>query len=631
MKKLISLLLALMMALSLTAGAFAEETTGVDEILEGLTEEQKTELLTKLLTEALSGLNEEEGTEDRAAEAPAYGSFAEHLQAYADSINLEENDLQLDVAAMGQAYTAVVGNVEGGFFAKLLSGGALMGLLQADNDGLYLSDGSTTYGVKPEEVRKLLEKFSGQSTSLKDLGLTSEQVMEDMAQVMVWGNKLAEKVMPAFSVVQVSETERKVTVDSAAFAEAYVAGIDELLADEAFAKMFDRYYGILAKVAQSSGQELPPLTADTIKDTWETLKPQIAAVLAQTEMELTLRSDEQENAYQFVCAIPADVDDKAVITSEGVLAANFTYGSAVCSVTSAKNPDEKLVDASANFAMVENGVDISERISVQGQTFEANAAYRIDTEDSTVHVDQTLTLNGEPLADVQGWVNWSNFTFEIAEKIQMGVLTGDPDDVFVANITFDGTVLNFAATMGEQTVGASFWGEEVDVNNWVLHANIEQDGQSQAVDVKVSIVPMDPETASEPEVLAVSVVIPGETEMTMGQLTVGTVAKSGSAIDPSTVNWLDADTLQAMLQMMLPQQMTEPYVEKAPAVEEAPAAEEEAPAAEEEVPAEAEAPAAEEEAPAAEEAPVAEEAPAAVEEAPAEEEAPATEGEASAA
>ena len=68
MKKLISLLLALMMALSLTAGAFAEETTGVDEILEGLTEEQKTELLTKLLTEALSGLNEEEGTEDRAAE-----------------------------------------------------------------------------------------------------------------------------------------------------------------------------------------------------------------------------------------------------------------------------------------------------------------------------------------------------------------------------------------------------------------------------------------------------------------------------------------------------------------------------------------------------------------------------------
>ena len=623
MKKLISLLLALMMALSLTAGAFAEETTGVDEILEGLTEEQKTELLTKLLTEALSGLNEEEGTEDRAAEAPAYGSFVEHLQAYANSLNLEENDLQLDVAAMGQAYTAVVGNVEGGFFAKLLSGGALMGLLQADNDGLYVSDGSTTYGVKPEEVRKLLEKFSGQSTSMADLGLTSEQVMEDMAQVLVWGNKLAEKVMPAFSVVQVSETERKVTVDSAAFAEAYVAGIDELLADEAFAKMFDRYYGVIAKVAQSSGQELPPLTADTIKDTWEALKPQIAAVLAQTEMELTLRSDEQENAYQFVCAIPADVDDKAVITSEGVLAANFTYGSAVCSVTSAKNPDEKLVDASANFAMVENGVDINESITVQGQTFEANASYRIDTEDSTVYVDQTLTLNGEPLADIQGWVNWSNFTFEIAEKIQMGVLTGDPDDVFVANITFDGTVLNFAATMGEQTVGASFWGEEVDVNNWVLHANIEQDGQSQAVDVKVSIVPMDPETASEPEVLAVSVVIPGETEMTMAQLTVGAVAKSGSAIDPSTVTWLDADTLQAMLQMMLPQQMTEPYVEKAPAVEEAPAAEEEAPAAEE-------APAVEE-APAAEEAPVAEEAPAAVEEAPAEEEAPATEGEASAA
>ena len=291
MKKLISLLLALMMALSLTAGAFAEETTGVDEILEGLTEEQKTELLTKLLTEALSGLNEEEGTEDRAAEAPAYGSFVEHLQAYANSLNLEENDLQLDVAAMGQAYTAVVGNVEGGFFAKLLSGGALMGLLQADNDGLYLSDGSTTYGVKPEEVRKLLEKFSGQSTSLKDLGLTSEQVMEDMAQVMVWGNKLAEKVMPAFSVVQVSETERKVTVDSAAFAEAYVAGIDELLADEAFVKMFDRYYGVIAKVAQTSGQELPPLTADAIRDAWEAMKPQIAAVLAQTEMELTLRSD----------------------------------------------------------------------------------------------------------------------------------------------------------------------------------------------------------------------------------------------------------------------------------------------------------------------------------------------------
>ena len=249
MKKLISFLLALVMTLSLALGAFAESTEepkDLQEILDSLTEEEKTDLLLKLLDEALSEMGDDEETEGRTAEVPepAYASFMEHLQAFVQSINLTESDLQVNVNSMNGAYQAIAGQEDNGFFGKLYSGENLMGVLKVDNEAAYLSNSSMTYGVKFEELKKVLDKVSEASAgtnALAELGITPEQLQADAMKLLGWAGTLFAKVQPAFSVVQVSETERKATVNSAAFAEAFVAGIDEILADEEFAAMFSSH------------------------------------------------------------------------------------------------------------------------------------------------------------------------------------------------------------------------------------------------------------------------------------------------------------------------------------------------------------------------------------------------------
>ena len=588
MKKLISLLLALMMALSLSAGAFAEDTTDVQEILDGLTDEQKTELLGKLLEEVLAELaGGEEETDDRAADVPAYASFGEHLQAFAESLNLEENDIQLDASAMGQNYTVVVGQEDSGFYGKLLSAGTLLGQLKVDNEAACLSYGGMTYGVKFEEIRKLLDKLSNANAAggmLAELGITPEQLQADAMKVAGWAGALFAKVQPAFSVVQVSETERKATVDAPAFAEAFVAGVDEILAGEDFAELFDRYYGLAAKLAESAGSQLPPLTVDSVKAAWDGAKGQIAQALAEVEMELTLRTGENEYGCSFMAAIPGGTGDKVVLTIDGVLAQDFTSGSASYSVASRQNPDDKLLEGTAAYQLVGTGVDIQIAANfLQGQSFEMSESVRLDMEKTTYSIEQTIAVNGQTYMEMSGWFNWSNFNFDIREKQNMGAVQQGAG-VVEAHLSFDGVVLSMEIKSdGQEFLGLNIWGEEVDANNWVLHTTIDQNGQRQAMDLEVSFVPMDPETANEPEVLAASVVMKGDTDMTVAQLTVGAVAKSGAEIDPETVMWLDADTIEAMLKMMQQPQQPAPYdkapVEEAPAETEAPAAEEEAPAA----------------------------------------------------
>ena len=630
MKKLISFLLALVMTLSLALGAFAESTEepkDLQEILDSLTEEEKTDLLLKLLDEALSEMGDDEETEGRTAEVPesAYASFMEHLQAFVQSINLTESDLQVNVNSMNGAYQAIAGQEDNGFFGKLYSGENLMGVLKVDNEAAYLSNGSMTYGVKFEELKKVLDKLSEASAgtnALADLGITPEQLQADAMKLLGWAGALFAKVQPAFSVVQVSETERKATVDSAAFAEAFVAGIDEILADEEFAAIFSRYYGLSAKLAETSGSQLPPLSVDVLKAAWDSSKGQVAEMLAQVEMELSLRTNEQELACTFTAAIPTGSGDKAVFTLDGALAPNFTSGSVTFSVASQQNPDAKLVDGYADYALVENGADVSARIAAQGQLMEMKESVRLDMENTTCSVEETMSLNGQPVVEVSAWFNWSSFNFELAEKINMGVISGNAEEVALINASFDGTTLSADFTMGEQHTGIKVWGEEVDTSNWVLHMTMDQNGQSQALDLSVSIVPMDPEQAGEPEVLVASLEMLLGQNLTMAQVQIGAVAKSGEpAVDKSSVIWLDADAIFGMLQMMMPQQpaKTAPAVEvpapaeEAPAAEEAPQVEEEAPEAEETPAAEEEAPEAEEEAPEAEE-----EAPAAEEEAPVE-------------
>ena len=630
MKKLISFLLALVMTLSLALGAFAESTEepkDLQEILDSLTDEEKTDLLLKLLDEALSEMGDDEETEGRTADVPepAYTSFMEHLKAFVQSINLTESDLQVNVNSMNGVYQAIAGQEDNGFFGKLYSGENLMGVLKVDNEAAYLSNGSMTYGVKFEELKKVLDKVSEVSAgtnALAELGITPEQLQADAMKLLGWAGALFAKVQPAFSVVQVSETERKATVDSAAFAEAFVAGIDEILADEEFAAMFSRYYGLAAKLAETSGSQLPPLSVDVLKAAWDSSKGQVAEMLAQVEMELSLRTNEQELACTFTAAIPTGSGDKAVFTLDGALAPNFTSGSVTFSVASQQNPDAKLVDGYADYALVENGADVSARIAAQGQLMEMKESVRLDMENTTCSVEETMSLNGQPVVEVSAWFNWSSFNFELAEKINMGVISGNAEEVALINASFDGTTLSADYTMGEQHTGIKVWGEEVDTSNWVLHMTLDQNGQSQALDMSVSIVPMDPEQAGEPEVLVASLEMLLGQNLTMAQVQIGAVAKSGEpAVDKSSVIWLDADAIFGMLQMMMPQQpaKTAPAVEvpapaeEAPAAEEAPQVEEEAPEAEEAPAAEEEAPEAEEEAPEAEE-----EAPAAEEEAPVE-------------
>ena len=127
-------------------------------------------------------------------------------------------------------------------------------------------------------------------------------------------------------------------------------------------------------------------------------------------------------------------------------------------------------------------------------------------------------------------------------------------------------------TQGEHYTGINVWGEEADVNHWTLHGTLDQDGVRQAADLNVAIVPMDPEQANEPEVLIASVSIPQDNmDLTIAQLQIGAVARSDEfEIDQAKVTWLDANALEAMLKMMMPQQPAQKAPAEAPAEEPAP-------------------------------------------------------------
>ena len=561
MKKLISFLLALMMTLTLSLGAFAEETTDVQEILDNLNDEQKSELLALLLKEVLADLgSEEETTENRAAEAPAYASFGEHLKAFAENLKPDENDIQVNASYQNQVFSAVVGRDENGFHGKLQSGENVLGMVKVDDEAAYLTSGSMTYGVKFEELGKLLEKLQAASAVT---GIKPEELQADLMRLAGWGMGLFMKVQPAFSVVQVSETERKITVDSAAFAEAFAAGVDEILADEAFGKIIDRYAGLLASAAQASGQQFPAVSAEQLKASWDGIKAQLTEMISQVEMELSLRDNEQENACSFLFAIPGG-QDKIVFTADGAAAKDFSSGSVTFSVAGRQNPDEKLMEGYADYAKVGNGADVSAKINVQGQVFEMNESVRMDMENSVYTLEETVTVNGEKAMDLNVRFNWSNFTFEMTENVY-------PTNTKVY-ASFDGVTLTAELTQGEHYTGINVWGEEADVNHWTLHGTLDQDGVRQAADLNVAIVPMDPEQANEPEVLIASVSIPQDnTDLTIAQLQIGAVARSGEfEIDQAKVTWLDANALEAMLKMLMPQQPAQKAPAEAPAEEPAP-------------------------------------------------------------
>ena len=547
MKKLVSLLLALIMALSLSAGAFAENAD-LQVILDNLTSEQKSELLAMLLTDMLNSLVEEE-PEDRAA--PVYDSFSEHMQAYLQSIDLRESDLQLTAATETDTVSLIAGQTDNAYYAELLQNGNFLGILQINNDAAYLSDGTQTYGIKMEEITKLI---SGLKDSTETAGLSRDQLLADLSTAFGWLNGLWNQVQPAFSVEQVSETERKATVDAPAFAEAFAAGVDAILADEAFEEMFNRYYGVVAAAAQKVNKEVPAVSVADIRAAWDAVKEQVVAELSKVTMELTLKDNEAEYAFALNASIPAADGSQLVITDNGVVAKNYRIASNQLTVENSADPENKLT-SSTTYTSKDNGVSVHEELAANGQTLVIDEQLTMDLETGAYKQDGVILLNGDVVADLQATRSLLDKNFDVALNVYpVG---------FGCHATFDGEKLTVDATVQDQQYGLTAWLEEEDANNLVAHLTVTQNDQTIPVDVRVSFVPMDPEQANEPEVLIVSLVVNNNL---MAQCQLGTVPRSGDpALDLGEVNWITAEMIQSLVQMLQYQYQQPTAVEEVPA------------------------------------------------------------------
>ena len=113
MKKILALVLALAMTLSMSAVSFAEP-----------------------------------------AEAVTYSNFSEHLMAFLNGLNLQEKDLYLAANVQDQTYQLLVGmNDEGVINVMAGQDQQEIGTLQVDDEAAYLSYQAASWASRPRRSR----------------------------------------------------------------------------------------------------------------------------------------------------------------------------------------------------------------------------------------------------------------------------------------------------------------------------------------------------------------------------------------------------------------------------------------------------------------------------------------------
>ena len=244
MKKITALLLALLMALSVTAVSFGEAAEAV--------------------------------------EPAQYANFEEHLQAFLSGLNLVENDLYVISNAGDQMYQLLVGTDENGV-VNLMAGqnDEVLGIVQVDGEAAYLSSQGSTMAVRFDTVQSFIQNLPQKLLGyLSQLGIDPQKVMADIQTAGALLQKFAMKLMPALQ--QSGEApEMIITLDSEAFGNLLGEAIDELLADESFGALVQSYAPLFG--AQ--------IDASQLQAVWQQNRDQVVAAAKLLQAQLTVNQE----------------------------------------------------------------------------------------------------------------------------------------------------------------------------------------------------------------------------------------------------------------------------------------------------------------------------------------------------
>ena len=171
MKKFIALMLSVMMVLSISAVSLAEAAEAYEPEVQ-------------------------------------YTTFAEHLSAFLNNVNLQEKDL---------------------------------GTLQIDSEAAYLSYQGSNMALRFDTVQSFIQNLPQKLMGyLQQFGIDPQQLMADFQTLAALSQKLADKIAPSFQQT-VDGDVTTITLDAESYANLYAEAIDELMADASFQDILARY------------------------------------------------------------------------------------------------------------------------------------------------------------------------------------------------------------------------------------------------------------------------------------------------------------------------------------------------------------------------------------------------------
>ena len=354
MKKLLSLVLALVMSLSMSAVSFGE-----------------------------------------AAEAVTYSNFSEHLADFMNNINLQQKDLYMAAAAQDQTYQLLVGmNDEGVINVMAGQDQQEIGTLQIDGEAAYLSYQGSIMGLKFETVQSFINNLPQKVMEyLAQLGIDPQQLAADAQTLMGLLQNLVAKIQPAVQQT-VDGDIVTVTLDSENYSELYAESIDELLADASFQDILGRYLPMFGV----------QYDAEQIASAWQSVRAQIVELIKQWKMIVTINQTTGDFTVDYTMVLPED--SVGVLAGKGNIQENNVTADFTFNIKQGETDlSEKIsVRAEKTSTWLETFNRFSEKVVMyqNGQEIMSmDAAYELDMFGTPVSCLLTMSQQGQEVVRIE--------------------------------------------------------------------------------------------------------------------------------------------------------------------------------------------------------------------------------------
>ncbi len=337
MKKILAVILALMMTLSVSAASLGE-----------------------------------------AAEAYEYNSFVEHLNAFLSGIKLQEKDLYFAAAAGEQTYNLLVGMNENGVVNVMAGQNQQeIGTLQIDNEAAYLEYNGSSMALRFDTVQSFIQNLPQKLLGyVKQLGIDPQQLMTDVQTLAALGQKFMEKIMPAVQQTQEGDVIT-ITLDSENYANLYAEAIDELLADASFQDILARYLPLFGAQAD----------AEQISAGWQSVREQIVELVKTWKLTATVNQATGEITMNADFSMPEN--SKMLLEANGLVTDKVTNINYVVTMTSADTEIMKY-EITANMEKTSAWIDYPTKVS------EHVALYQNGQEAMTMDINFAMSDFGMP-------------------------------------------------------------------------------------------------------------------------------------------------------------------------------------------------------------------------------------------